>query len=135
MPVSPISNVDVYYNLHKRLWSCKCRSTGRVIQHARTVLTPYAASLIVREAGRQRAIAEQTKNVHAFARMGEADVCADTERMTAFAKGLPNVIKVSYNPYKAGHFYNVATDEAVKDVKSLIMVAPIQAAPEVWAVV
>lgn len=135
MPVESIDNVDVYFNLHKRLWSCRCRATGLVIRHAHAVLSPYDATLVVREAGRQKVLAEGRKNVHAFARMGSGDTSHDVEGWAAFAKSLPNVVQVSYNPYRAGHFYRTDTQQAVTDVKSLIMIAPMGMGPQVWAVV
>jgi len=135
MTVTAITNIDVYYNLHRHLWSCKCRSTGRVIRHAHTVVTPFSAKLVVREAGRQQVLREGRKNVHAFARVGDADTAYKVDGWEAFAKGLPGVVQVSYNPYRAGYFYDKATGDAVADVKSLIMLAPTGMHPQVWAVV
>lgn len=59
--------VFVYYNLHRKIWSIKALEgprKGRVIQHSRyIVLTDVKGK--VSEAGRQRVLREDRKNVHA----------------------------------------------------------------------
>ena len=67
--------VDVYWNLHRRLFSIRSRergSYGRVISHA-PFLGLYNPRPVVSEAGRQRVIREGRKNVHAVIR-GELDM-------------------------------------------------------------
>lgn len=67
--------VDVYWNLHRRLFSIRSRETGsygRVISHA-PFLGLYNPRPVVSEAGRQRVIREGRKNVHAVIR-GELDM-------------------------------------------------------------
>ena len=65
----------VYFNLPKRVWSLKAKRTniipsehgtreGRVTGHADTVIL-FDTTTKVSEAGRQRVIREQRKNVHA----------------------------------------------------------------------
>ena len=57
--------VDVYYNLHKHLWSVRDRRTGRVILHCdRVELTNV--KFHVGQRGRERVNEEQRKNVHAW---------------------------------------------------------------------
>ncbi len=59
--------VFVYYNLHKHCWSLKAlegKDKGRVVAHADDVMV-YLAKCKVSEAGRQRVLNEQRKNVHA----------------------------------------------------------------------
>lgn len=63
--------VRVYRNLNKRCWSVKCFEPGhasynKVIHHAQSVELE-GVTFIVSEAGRQRAIREGRRNVHAYA--------------------------------------------------------------------
>ncbi len=129
-----LDGVDVYFNLHKRVWSCKSRKTGRVTHHAPVVVTGYGATMVVQEAGRKRVLEEGRKNVHAFARMPHGECYDKPDDWLSYAEGLNGAVRISYNPYKAGYFYHIDTQEPVTDVKSLIMVAPVDCAPQVWAV-
>jgi hypothetical protein len=94
--------VKVYYNIRKKCWSIQHK--GKIISHARTVLLKNV-SFKVSEAGRQRVLATKHKNVHAFAR-GEL-VEMDTE------KPMDLVVKISYNPYLHGFFFNKETKERI----------------------
>lgn len=122
-PSTPITGVDVYFNLHKRVWSCRCRKTGRVVRHSPVVIAPHGAGLIVREAGRLRVLAERRKNVHAFARLDHGTTSKDVADWAAFCETLKAGFEVSYNPYRGGTFYRKDTGEALQEVASLIMLA------------
>lgn len=90
--------VFVYFNLHKKCWSVKAlegERKGRVIRHTNE-LTLRDVTFKVSEAGRQRVLREQRKNVHAGA---VGTLCDPIPR--------ENWERVSYNPYKAGHFSDV----------------------------
>ena len=93
--------VDVYWNLHRDLFSVRSRRRsdyGRVIGHVeRFHLTDV--SFVVNEAGRQRVLREKRKNVHAFVRGLWAE---DAELRP---------VRVSYSPYRAPFF--LAFDQAV----------------------
>jgi hypothetical protein len=91
--------LEIYFNLHKMCLSV--RSKGLVIKHADQI-TLSNVTFKVREGGRQRVIKEKKKNVHAFVKGMEIDKAASD-------KGR----RVSYNPYKAGHFYYVDSGEPV----------------------
>ena len=93
--------VEVYFNLHKRVFSIRSCKTGRVIHHAKDVhiVNP---KFVVREGGRQRVLRERKKNVHAFVR-GNLTTFKDNPSRLADTIG--------YNPYKYDSFVNV-TDEA-----------------------
>lgn len=94
--------VMVYKNLHNGKLSI--RQGKYVVAHVDNVLLTDV-SFVVREAGRQRVIAEGRKNVHAFVKgMVVATNTGDHDTTDR---------KVSYNPYKHGYFYEVGTqDEA-----------------------
>jgi len=93
--------VEVYFNLHKRVFSIRSCRTGRVIHHAKDV-NIVNPKFVVREGGRQRVLRERKKNVHAFVR----------GNITAF-KDSPSHLAdtIGYNPYKYDSFVNL-TDEA-----------------------
>ena len=106
--------VDVYRNLHKSTWSIRDRTTGLVVGHASSVLV-RDATFVVQPAGRRRAMAEGRKNVHAFVR-GTID---PLPRVTTFEA--PCSTRVSYNPYKAGHFVVAGTGEAVTGAPIVVL--------------
>ena len=97
--------VFVYWNLHKNVWSVKAlegAQRGRVVGHHKQVLLANATGR-VSEAGRQRVLREQRKNVHAGI-VGEL-VHTGAE---GYFPGLP----VTYNPYKYQSFVYKDTEEA-----------------------
>ncbi len=97
--------VFVYFNLHKKCWSVKAMEgdrKGLVVLHT-NALALERCMFKVSETGRQRVLAEKRKNVHAGV------VGYVTEGFDASTCTIP----VSYNPYKAGHFFNKNTDEPV----------------------
>ena len=107
-----MSQVEVYYNLHKKCWSVRDRKTKRVVAHAVRVdmrdCTFHASA-----AGRERVRREKRKNVHAYVRgtlvnldgatltvhgsdMGY-DVFCDAPRTILTQVFSP---KITYNPYR-----------------------------------
>ena len=87
--------VEVYRNLRDNCLSI--RSQGIVLGHAQTVRLERV-NFVVQPGGRARVLREKQKNVHAFARgvLVEASV--------EVSEGLDQYPRVSYNPYRAGHF-------------------------------
>ena len=86
-------NVQVYWNLHKNLWSV--RHKGKVISHQGTVCLNNV-TFRVQPAGRDRVRREGKKNVHAFA-------CGKYEPTGSY---LHNKLdrRITYNPYKYDTF-------------------------------
>lgn len=107
--------VFVYWNLHKKCWSVKAlrgRFKGKVIGHTQT-LQLHACEFKVSEAGRQRVLKEQRKNVHAGV-VGYV--------ITDVVKYLDQAVKltcegendtVSYNPYLFPCFYRKGSGKFV----------------------
>ena len=97
--------VEVYFNLHKRVFSVRSCKTGRVIHHAKDVhiVNP---KFVVRESGRQRVLRERKKNVHAFA---VGYIAEDRFPDRTF-----NWYRVIYNPYKHDYFM-LGEDEIPRD--------------------
>ena len=81
--------VEVYFNLHRKLWSVRDLSTGLVVDHVDEIAIKDP-SFAVQPAGRRKVLKEGRKNVHAFVR-GER-----IERPQVGGGGVP----VYYNPYK-----------------------------------
>lgn len=97
------TKVEVYWNLHKKVYSVRARSgeqRGRVIAHVRD-FTLTNVTFSVSQAGRERVLAEGRKNVHAFVR---GEWAGPTEVMMS---------KVTYNPYKYTTFVRARDGIAV----------------------
>lgn len=98
MPVlaDPIP-VFVYRNLHKKCWSVKHRSSGKVIAHPRKLVIGgvKGCRLKVSLAGRNRVLLERVKNVHAGV-TGEWNSDSFTP--------LVDPVQITYNPYKFPYF-------------------------------
>jgi len=58
-------NVEIYFNLHKRVFSV--RHKGRVIEHVKSAIV-RRPKFVVQAAGRAKVLREKKKNVHAFVR-------------------------------------------------------------------
>jgi hypothetical protein len=89
MNITPGTKVEIYWNLHKKVFSVRARSgeqRGRVIAHVNWFVLKNV-SFVVNEAGRARVLQEKRKNVHAFVR-GEWE--NDSNAIMS---------KVTYNPY------------------------------------
>lgn len=95
----------VYRNLHRGGYSIK--RGAHVVSHQDTVVL-LDATFTVGEAGRQRVLREKKKNVHAFV-SGLVSSFSDTQADDIIKDG----VRVSYNPYKAGHFIDVTTGEPI----------------------
>lgn len=103
--------VQVYVNLHKGCLSVQNRQR-RVIAHVdRAVIRD--AEFWVSEAGRQRVLKEQCKNVHAKVR---GIWCDPTETDVS---GL--VQRVTYNPYKYETFVDKATESPVYEADLVML--------------
>jgi hypothetical protein len=89
-------NVQVYFNLRKKLFSVQHK--GRVLFHTRAVALKECL-FKVSEAGRQRVLRENRKNVHA--KIHGTLVFFDYDRVSRYAK--PARL-VSYNPYENESF-------------------------------
>lgn len=121
-----MSNAKYYFyrNLHTGTFSLKYR--GRVINHP-IVFSIKNASFKVNETGRQRVIAEQKKNVHAFA-LGNPTDCIHESKQN-FAYNYLNAriknkkykfVEVTYNPYKSGSFVVKKTGKPITEAKQLV---------------
>ena len=97
--------VFVYYNLHKNLFSVKAlegEKKGLVIAHVKRI-SLEDVEFKVSQAGRQRVLREQRKNVHAGVK--GSWVMGHRERVTLTA--------VMYDPYLYSTFVTRAAEEPV----------------------
>lgn len=126
--------VFVYRNLHANAWSVRAldgKHKGKVIMHASEVILNNA-HFKVSEAGRQKAIKDSQKNVHAGVVGNMIRANCVTERLTITPQAswetfcnLSNhedarLMPVTYNPYKTGSFVFRASDEPVDDTGLLV---------------
>jgi len=105
--------VEVYFNLHKHLFSVRSASSGRVILHTDRVHIRNP-EFVVRQGGRQRVLKERKKNVHAFVR-GNITVFDD------FDPDYNGYSLVSYNPYKHDTFVDVHDVTPVRKAKRAVL--------------
>lgn len=99
--------VDVYFNLHKHVWSVRKR--GRVIGHSPNELLADCR-FVVQPAGHAKVLREKRKNVHAFAR-GSRREYGDMQLWRRLSGGVAHA--VTYNPFKGPFFYEKATGREV----------------------
>lgn len=97
--------VFVYRNLHKNCWSIKAlegENKGRVIYHAEDV-TLTDCTFKVSKAGRERVLRERRKNVH-------AGVVGQLIKTNVPLSHMPQMVSVTYNPYKYESFVRKYND-------------------------
>ena len=105
--------VEVYFNLHKHIFSVRQCSTGRVIIHSAKVHI-RDPKFVVRQSGRERVLREGKKNVHAFVR-GEITHFDD------FDPDYLDYTLVAYNPYKFDTFVDVTDTMPVRTAKRAML--------------
>lgn len=98
--------VEVYFNLHKKCLSVK--QNGKVVAYTNQIAL-RDVTFKVSEAGRQRVIKEQRKNVHATVR----GILAGPN--TAFRR--TGRTHVGYNPYKMGSFYEKGNEQPIHEAE------------------
>lgn len=83
--------VEIYWNLHKKMFSVRNAKTGRVVAHTYTA-TVKNPEFVVRQSGNRKVRETGVKNVHAFVRgeLQSIDVSDDMWDGT----------RITYNPYK-----------------------------------
>lgn len=104
--------VEVYYNLHKNVFSV--RHKGKVIAWGNRV-TIESPEYVVREKGRQKVLEEGRKNVHAFVRGTLSDI--NNFKFGKIQQRLSEPRELTYNPYKYDSFVDGDTYQPVKKSK------------------
>ena len=103
--------VEVYFNLHKRVFSVRSVRSGRVILHTKNVHIRNP-QFVVREGGRQRVLRERKKNVHAFVR-GDATYFDDGK--------CPTLDNIGYNPFRYDSFVKMPDETPVRSAERAYM--------------
>ena len=106
----------VYFNLHKRCFSIKAlegANKGRVIAHRSEALL-FDATFKVSQAGRQRVLKEQRKNVHAGVVGDWIDSSGDYATIDAVAI---NGSAITYNPYKYDSFVHLYGEHPIENAR------------------
>jgi len=94
--------VEVYFNLHKKLFSVRDCKTGRVVHHTHLIWIEDPV-FVVRKAGREKVLREKKKNVHAFVRGTWFKVQSDLD-VSRLIDHQACSDEVTYNPYKYDSF-------------------------------
>ena len=115
--------IEVYYNLHKLVWSVRTTNPCKVINHCRFMWFPTGGQFVVRPAGRARVLSEQRKNVHAFVRGYGCVIDAPESIDPAIYTG------VTYNPYKFSTFVDISTHAPILETSNPIIMVAIQDSP------
>lgn len=105
-----MDKVEVYFNLHRKCFSV--RKNGIVIRHCNRI-TLKNSTFKVSQAGRNRVLKEQKKNVHAFVVGSPIGKISD---------GCYDVNEIGYNPYKQGYFIRKANKEAIHSAEFVRLV-------------
>lgn len=108
----------IYFNLHKKCFSIKAlegANKGRVIAH-RDALVLYHAKFKVSEAGRQRVLKEQRKNVHA----GVVGIWYDEVDADKTLR-VRDTTAVTYNPYKYDSFVTVDDQQRIDEAWCVVL--------------
>jgi hypothetical protein len=134
--VEASEQVRVYFNLHKKKFSVQSKkgNAWKVGSYANLVHLK-SPRFVVSQAGRNRAVREQQRNVHAYVQ-GAMDVVwpygtdeIGVERLLgAYA---PSAVRVAYNPFRSEHFTSAAGDVMAGDRAVLVAVDD---RPELWVV-
>lgn len=100
--------VDVYWNLHKKVYSFRSRRSGLVINHVDEAILLGPVMPVVQVAGLARTLKEGRKNVHAFLR---------TEAW-ALNTGSFDIdgVEITYNPRKEGKWVTREGREPVGEI-------------------
>ena len=95
--------VQVYFNLHKKVFSIREKKSRKVIAHSSIVILKNV-KFTVSKSGRERVLREKKKNVHAFV---EGDWCRDQHLMM-------HGNNVRYNPYESDNFVRISDGKKIE---------------------
>jgi hypothetical protein len=110
-----MKQVRIYFNLHRKVYSVQEKVEGRwkVVEYTNDI-NLVNATFKVSEAGRQRVLRENKKNVHAYI-VGE--------RWPFLQKSFCYRDEVTYDPYAAPNFFIVQNGKPVDKAKYICITA------------
>jgi len=106
-----------YRNLHRKCFSVRDESTGRVA-HRENYVCVTDANLVVGQKGREKVLATKQKNVHAGVR-GEL-FAVGLEALCAF-HAREGWVEIYYNPYKTSTFVVKDTGAPLTQAKMVFL--------------
>ena len=110
--------VFIYFNLHRKCFSIKAlegANKGRVIAHRSEALL-FDAKFKVSQAGRQRVLKEQRKNVHAGV-VGHWIGAEDGGDRASIDRIAINGSAITYNPYKYDSFVHLYGEHRIDNAR------------------
>jgi len=123
-----MTQVEVYYNLHKKCLSVRDTKTGLVVKHTHAIRLKgdrrgYRSGLVhfnVSEKGRQRVLESQRKNVHAYVKG-----CVILNKVKGLeerkARKPKTLRQVTYNPYKYESFVDIKTGKSIEYARDVFI--------------
>lgn len=116
--------VEIYWNLHKKMYSVRNVKTGRVVAHTYTA-TVTNPEFVVRQSGNRKVRETGVKNVHAFVRgeLYSLDVIDDMWIMD----------RITYNPYKYTTFVHQDNEQPIRKAKLAALMTRANGAPMITA--
>lgn len=116
--------VEIYWNLHKKMYSVRDVKTGRVVAHTyqATVNNP---EFVVRQSGNRKVRETGVKNVHAFVRgeLYSLDVIDDAWIFD----------RITYNPFKYTTFVHQDNGQPIRKAKLAALMTRANGAPMITA--
>jgi len=112
-------DVEVYFNLHKKLFSVRSCLTGKVFAHVDKV-SLVRPKFVVRKSGRDRVRQEGKKNVHAFVK-GKLLDPTDASILQGLVSTITQGDAVTYNPYKYDTFVYADSKRPVNTADFAVM--------------
>lgn len=106
--------VKVYFNLHTHLFSVQDLRSGKVVAHGNNIILKNP-TFKVSEAGRQRVLREQRKNVHAYVIGTYAGANEIQQLEQDFMQ------QAYYNPYKLSTFVEKETQQPLHSAELAVM--------------
>lgn len=113
--------VEVYRNLHNGLFSVRDARTRRVLGHTRKIVLT-GVTFKVSQAGRERVLREQQKNVHAVVQ-GTLSMLSPPSPERGIA--------VTYNPYRFASFVR-KDDHSPVEAASCVVLEVIEGRAHMW---
>lgn len=119
---------EVYWNLHRDVFSVRGTKTGRVVSHNDHILLRNA-KFVVRPSGRARVLKEGRKNVHAFVRGEE---CSQSADYIDFSKRDKMSRVATYNPYKYDSFVDKKSEESLDKLYDVLLCKDNNGKPKIF---
>jgi len=116
--------VEIYWNLHKKMYSVRDAKTGRVVAHTYQS-TIKDAEFVVRQSGNRKVRETGVKNVHAFVRGELRDLDITDEAW--------DWDRITYNPYKYTSFVHVNSEHPIRKAQMAYLMTRLNGAPLITA--